>query len=106
VDVEIFESGKKKVADTKISGYVWTGPVALSTSIRIFLRTEIFSLLSLPATRKRSFDQFSGTKNGPRVEILKTLNSGYRGDGGKLKCYSYLHRFFVFEWKGRNDLNI
>ena len=41
MDVEIFES-EKKIADTKISGYVWTGPVALSTSIRIVLRTEIF----------------------------------------------------------------
>jgi len=26
MDGEIFESGKKKVADAKISGYVWTGP--------------------------------------------------------------------------------
>ena len=28
VDVEMFESGKKTVADTKISGYVWTGTIA------------------------------------------------------------------------------
>ena len=26
VDVEIFECGKKEVADLKISGYLWTGP--------------------------------------------------------------------------------
>ena len=28
VDVEMFESGKKTVADTKISGYVWMGTIA------------------------------------------------------------------------------
>ena len=26
VDVEIFESGKKRVTDSKVSGYEWTGP--------------------------------------------------------------------------------
>lgn len=70
------------------------------------IRIRLDGNYSLPATRKRSFDKFSCTKNGPRAEILKTLNCGYRGDGGKLRCLSYLHRFFVFEWKGRNDLNI
>ena len=56
VDVKILQSGKKQLRIQKYQDNVWTGPIALSTSIRIFLKREIFSLLSLPVTLKGRFN--------------------------------------------------
>ena len=33
---------KEKVADSKISGYVWTGPEASSAGIQIFVKVHVF----------------------------------------------------------------
>ena len=37
MDVKIFESGKKKCADLKISGYVWTGPELVNKELLVLL---------------------------------------------------------------------
>ena len=86
--MEIFESEKKKNScgyrNTRIRLDGAYSPVDKYQDI--FGKQKFFSLLSLPATFKEGFDQFSGTKNSHRVEIFKTLNRGYLGDEVKLRC--------------------
>ena len=40
VNVKIFETGKKEVGDSKISGYLWTGPMSSDLSLTGKQRSE------------------------------------------------------------------
>ena len=63
---------KEKVADSKISGYVWMGPKALSIRIWIFHASRYFTH---PSTRIRQIRQYIRKKINPLSRVKKNKSA-------------------------------